>query len=184
MDTQACSNVLIPNIPIELSGMYAGSMTYEQVVFDSAGLPSVDMNEDGINEWDPAECEKQARAMQGQTGPIALDFRPTTSTSGTAVFYAEDEDTGEWEPSDQASFTYDIQGTRVIIELTAWNDPSVPIELQAMEVWFDGELSMSDQSTDIRGTFLYSLHVEDPKDKGWIHIEISGPWSVSQPRGE
>ena len=187
MDTQACSNILIPNIPLELSGRYAGSMTYEQITWDfniAEGLPFIDLDEDGFNDIDPADCEEQIKQLQGQTMDIAWDFQPETFTSGTAVLYAEDEESGELEPAEEASFSYDVQGTRVTIELVAYDDPSAPIELQGWEMSFEGDLSMSDQSTDIRGTFLYSLHVEDPKDKGWIHIEISGPWSVSQPRGE
>jgi len=120
--------------------------------------------------------------MQGKTMDIAWDFQPATSTSGTAVLYAEDEESGELKLADEASFSYDVQGTRVIIEFVAFNDPSIPTELQGLEMSFKGELSMSDQGMEIRGTYDYSLHVED--DRGMIHIEYSGPWSVSQPRAE
>jgi hypothetical protein len=165
---------------VELSGRYAGSMTFEQVAFNSQALPFVDIDEDGFNDLDPAQCEEQARQMQGQTSSIAWDFRPETSTSGTAVFYVEDAETGELAQVEAISFSYSVQGTRVIIESTAWNDPRIPSEIQGVEMRFEGELSMSDQDVGISGAFVYSIHVED----GGELIHMSGPWSASQPRAE
>ena len=180
LDTQACSNILIPNIPLELSGWYVGSLTYEQVVFNGqATLPFIDIDEDGENDIDPEECEEQARELQGQTRSIAWDFQPTTSTSGTAVLYHEDDESGELEEA-WSDVSYDVQGTRVLIGVEMRNDPRVPIELQVMEWHFEGELSMSDQGMRISGTFLYSL--PDAADR--MLFRMSGPWSVSQPRAE
>ena len=198
LDTGASCSILIPNIPLELSGRYAGSLAFEQVVFNSEALPFVDGDEDGFNDLDPAECEAQARQLQGQTRDIVWDFQPETSTSGTALLYGEDEESGELEPVDEVSFSYDIQGTRVVIQSTTGpaemrigegeQSTSVPPELLGWEIRFEGELSTlalsegegSDQGMEIRGTFVYSINVADGREL----LRISGPWSVSQPKAE
>jgi hypothetical protein len=183
----ASCSILIPNIPLELSGRYDGSVTFEQVVFNREAFSSVGTGEEG---FDPAECEEQARQLQGQTRDIAWDFQPTTSTSGTAVFYIEDEESGELELVDQVSFSYDIQGTRVVIQSTTApmemhiiegeQSTSVPLEGLGWEIRFEGEMSMSDQGTEISGTFVELIYVEDGREA----MHVSGPWSVSQPRAK
>ncbi|MCG2767219.1 MAG: hypothetical protein L6435_02400, partial [Anaerolineae bacterium] len=183
MDTQACSNILIPNIPIDLSGMYAGSLTFEQVTINSEAFPSVETDEDEDNpfDFDLPSCEEMAEQMRGETRNIAWDFQPATSTSGTAVFYIEDAESGELSQMGAIYFSYGAQGTRVIIESTGWHEAAdIPTELQAMEMRFEGELSISDQSIEISGTYLWSIYAEDGRE--WLRM--SGPWSASQPRAE
>ena len=185
MDTQACSNILIPNIPLGLSGRYTGSLTFDFVVTsEPKAWPSVETDEIEDALLDIPSWEEMAEQVQGVTRDIAWDFQPETSTSGTAVCYMEDSESGELKQVEAMSFSYGVQGTRVIIELTAWNDPRIPTEIQVVEMRLEGELSTSDQGTEISGRSSYTIwwvwdDLEHPD-----YFTFSGPWSVFHARAE
>jgi len=176
LDTGVSCNILIPNIPFELSGMYTGSLTLKHNV-NTVNSPCFDL--DLPPECESEEAYQEIGETQGKTVGITWDFQPETSASGTAVFYGQDEETGEFALAEQIPFSYHVQGRRVIIELAGVNDPTVPEDLGS-DIHFEGELSMSAQGGGINGTFVLRLFCDaDPN-----FVNMSGPWSVSQPRAE
>lgn len=164
MDNRACS--IIHLAPPDLSGTWEGTLVWTDVKLN---MPETIEIPDPLDATKPPrvitreECEKSVRQNVGKSQPIAMEFTPHSSESGTVRFKTDEK---------KRDIPYYLAGDWLTIDVV--EKMSEAPENTVSKMHMEGQVTEGDNGFTISGTARVLL------DGQKYSLEVIGTWNVTK----